>query len=60
LRRGPTAKTRAQIHEERSRPLHAWYETRTDWAMLLGALSVLLTGDGPRLLDRLLFGPSGG
>jgi uncharacterized membrane protein YphA (DoxX/SURF4 family) len=39
---------------------HAWYETRTDWAMLLGALYVLLAGPGPWPLDRLLFGRRGG
>jgi len=32
------------------------HETRTDWAMLLGALYVLLAGAGPWSLDRLLFG----
>jgi putative oxidoreductase len=36
------------------------HETRTDWAMLLGALYVLLAGPGPWSLDRLLFGRRGG
>jgi uncharacterized membrane protein YphA (DoxX/SURF4 family) len=36
------------------------HETRTDWAMLLSALYVLLAGGGRWSLDRLWFAPENG